>query len=503
MRKRKYFRRKIITSILVFVMGISLCSCGSSNQLTLSEFQPKENTEEKEFVISEAEEAVTLAYDEEKLQDLQAAIKSYTVEYGYDELFCYEKAMQGAYVDSSVTEHEYSALDTEGLLTKENLYELVLKNNEVYLETAMKSIVKELDRKIILQICEIIVDVVNHMLEEYPDIDKERVYCNLGNLKIVEKVSALDYGAIEPGMVLHVNRNTAALLERNDNANMYNVIVHETMHILQFGCSCEQIEGCERRFGPSHAYIGWEQEYADWTWLGEGSAERMACLYMGAEPMTYLNHINYILTCDLVNVLRDDVPANYIESLYFYDDADKLFYALDAETEEEKQEAYKLIYSLELMQMEPQDLTEAYERIYGIEWTEEESGDVFNKIKRPILKTITKKFFDNLAEVIMTKEITKNDLMFLLNLYESTMNQHLHLDNAEYNQYNAEFVTWYREYRKMLFDTFENLSLAEYREYVAGDGVNAINATMEWVSSEKKELLVEKYVAHQCKYKMS
>lgn len=492
--------KRLVAIILIVVMMCMVCSCGSKNKLVLSEFKPKEDSGNKVFSVAETEETVALAYDTEKMQEFQTAIKTEQVEYGYGELFDYEKAMQGMRVEHSVAEHKYSALDADGMLTKEHLCEIVIENNEVYLETAVKSVVKDVDEELILQICEIIVGVVNDMLEKYPDIDKERVYCNLGNLKIVEKVSALNYGAVEPGMVLHINRNTAALLKYNDNASLYNVIVHETMHILQFGCACEQIEGCERRFGPSHAYDDWEQDYADWTWLGEGSAERMACLYIGTEPMTYYNHINYILTLDLVNVLREDVPTNYIESLYFYDDVDKLFYAFDAETEEEKQEVYKMIYSLELMQMEPEDLTDAYEKFYGVAWTEEVSGDVFNKVKRPILKTVTKKFFDNLADVIMTEEISKNDLLFLMNLYESTINQHLHLDNAKYDQYNEEFISWYKEYRKMLFGAFENLSLGEYMAYVAGDGESLINATLSWVPKDKMELLMEKYSVHTCKY---
>ena len=491
---------KIRILFCLIVSMTVLCSCSSKKSFSLSEFQQTEIQSPVEYSWGGTETSETLCFDKAKVQEFQELITQEQVEYGYDELFNYERAMQGMLVNHAVSAHSYSALDASGALTKEHLCEVVINNNEIYLENVVKSVVKELDEELIGQICEIIVDVVNDMLEQYPDIDKDRVYCNLGNLKIVEKVSALNYGAVEPEMVLHINRSTAALLEHKDNTSMYNVIVHETMHILQFGCACEQIEGCERRFGPSHAYSDWEQDYADWTWLGEGSAERMACLYMGTEPMTYFNHINYILTCDLVNVLRDDIPANYIETLYFYDDPDKLFYAFDAVTEEEKKEVYKLIYSLEIMQMAPQDITEAYEKIYGIEWTEDESGDVFNKIKRPILKTVTKKFFDNLSEVIMAKEISKNDLMFLLNLYESTMNQHLLFDNSKYDRYNAEFVDWYKAYREMLFAAFENLSMEEYLNYSASAGDAVINATLSWLPEEKLELLTEKYTAHKCQY---
>lgn len=503
MGKRLLVTKRAIAIVLMFTMIFSFCSCGSKNAWSRDEFEKVQESVYKEYSFSETEGEELLSYNTEKLKELQIAIKAETIEYGYDELFDYETAMQGIRVDHTVAKHEYSGLDEEGQLTAEHLFEIVQENNEAYLSSGKHSMRREIDKKIVYRICEIVVEVVKYILEKYPDIDKDRVYCNLGYLKILEKASAINYGAIEPGMVLHVNKSTAALLDAKDSANMYNVIAHETMHIIQFGCSCEQIDGCDRRCGLAHIYENdWQQQYSDWMWLADASAERLASLYIQTEPMTYFNSVNYIRTLDLVNVLRDEIPANFLETVYFYDDIDKLFYALDAETEEEKQEAYKLVYALEIMQVAPEGVTEAYKKIYGAEWTEEVSGEVFNKIKRPILKTVTKKFYDNLAEAIMAKEITKNDLMFMINLYESTINQHLNLSNNAYNGYNTEFVPWYKSYRNMLFDSFENLSLGEYMNYSAGDGESIINATLNWVPAEKMALINEKYTAHKCQYIM-
>ena len=191
-----------------------------------------------------------------------------------------------------------------------------------------------------------------------------------------------------------------------------------------------------------------------------------------------------------------------MESVYFYDDVEKLFWVFDAKSEEEKQEIYKMMYSLEIMQSEPEDVKQAYYDIYGIQWNEEVSGDVFNKVKRPILKTVTKQFYTNLAEAMIREDVSKHDVLFLVNLYESTMNQHLRLDDKKYNGYNAEFTEWYKGCREAFFACFSNLTLEEYAEYVAGDETSTVNATMEWLPAEKKALLFEKYEAHQCKYKM-
>lgn len=493
---------RIIVGCLLITIVFSFGACRKKNRFSLDDFKPKEPVaEQKEYSFTEETPSEPVVYDADKLAAFQTGLREYVVEYGYEELFDYEKAMEGVTAKHSVTSHVYSALDENGQLTAEHLYEIVQRNNEIYLSGAT-SVMKEVEDDIVLQICEIVTDVVNHMLREYPEIDKDRVYCNLGNLKVVEKTSALNYGAVQPDMVLHITRGTAALLDNSASENMYKVLVHESMHILQFGCACEMQDGCVRRCGIAHAHAESGQDYSDWVWMGEGSAERMTSLYTGTAPMTYYNYINYILTLDLATMLQEEVPANYMESIYFYDDVENLFRVFDAKTEEEKREIYQLMYSLEIMQEEPEDVKQAYYDIYGIEWTEEVSGEVFNKVKRPILKTVTKQFYTNLADAIAREEVSKNDVLFLVNLYESTMNQHLHLDNKDYNGYNAEFVEWYKACRADFFASFENLTLEEYAGYIAGDGESTVNATMKWLPTAKKEFLAEKYEAHQCKYKM-
>jgi len=494
-------KRKTVTVGLVITMLFGLCACGKKSGFSVSDFKPAAPAIESTYAFAEAEAPEPVQYSQEKLKSFQNTLQEYRVEYGYEELFNYEKGMEGMLVDSSVDFHAYSALDESGKLNAKHLYDIVKENNKEYLKKAT-SVYEALDDKVILPICEIITDVVTNMLEQYPEIDKDRVYCNLGNLKIVEKRSGINYGAVQSDLVLYINRSTAQLLDIKQEASMYNVLVHETMHILQFGCSCEQETGYDRRCGVAYYYDDRKQQYSDLIWLGEGSAERMACLYIGTKPMTYFNHINYILTFNLATMLKDEIPANYIETLYFHNDAKMLFDVFDAHTEEEKQELYKMLYALEIMQSEPVDVKDAFYEIYGIEWTEEVSGDVFNKVKRPIIQTVTKQFYTNLADAVMSHEVSKNDVLFLVNMYESTINQHLKLDNAKYDDYNAEFVEWYKDCRKAFFEAFENVTEEEYAAFSALDDLKQISASVNWLAKEKQQLLFEKCEAHECKYKL-
>ncbi len=498
---RKTVNRPLVL-LLITTMVMSLCSCGKqAASFSKDDFNTYENTIKRQFSFSETIDSELAQYKEEAMSGFHEYLSVQSIDYGYDELFDYEKAMVGVEADHTVAVHAYSALDNSGVLTKEHLFEIVRKNNAEYLEKST-SIIKDIDDdEFLLRICEIVVDTTKDLLISFPNIDKGRVYCNLGNLKIIEKTSALDFAAVEPGMVLHINRNTAGMTSLFTSSNMYSVLLHETMHILQYGCLCEQIEGCTRRCGLAHAYSEWDQDYADWIWLAEGSAERMACLYSNVEPMTYKNLVNYIRSLDLATVLKENVPANYVETLYFYDDAGELFSLFGADTEEEKREIYQMIYSLEIMQSEPDDVKDAYYRIYGVQWTEDIRDEVNIKIKRPIIQTLTKVFFENLTSAISDHKVSKNDVMFLLNLYESTINEHLRLENEEYDSYNADFNIWYKSIQEGFFSCLENISKEEYMAFEADIGENKINASMIWLDKDKQDFLIEKFESNFCRYK--
>lgn len=483
------------------LMTASLCACQKKIDFSINDLDTHQNTIVSTFSFSTKDESDATILAKDKIKAFQEKLTGTVVEYGYDELFNYQKALAGMMVDHSVVEHKYSALNTQGKLTKELLFDIVRKNNVEYLknQTSLLSDIKDDD--FLMRICEIIVDTTNHFLEEYPDIDKNRVYCNLGYLKIIEKKSALDFAAVEPGMILHVNRNTAQMVDLFTSSNMYSVLVHETIHILQYGCQCELYNGCQRRCGIAHSYPNQEQDYSDWVWLAEGSAERLASLYANVEPMTYKTLVNYILSLDLATMLQNDVPANYVETICFYPDVDKIFSLFNANTETEKYEIYQMIYALEMMQNEPNDVKEAYKKFYGTEWTDQIRDDLNNKVKRPIVMTLTKNFYINLSNVITENQVSKNDVLFLMNLFDSTINYHLHLDQSEYDSYNSEFIEWYKTVQSEFLGLFDNISIDDYKNYNAKLSDTTVNAGMKWLNDDKKQFLIEKFEDHLCDFK--
>ncbi len=526
------FRKKLLCAMLTIV-SLFVCACGSGSEATGGKKEPESSFEDsfgggsKEnnqsdatnkkpsatpipdrllgypqtggnlsgdgsgnaYVFLEGEDAEYVVYDEAALATFVEELKINIPEYGYDKLFNIEKSLEGVAGNTSITSHPCSALDGNGKLSKDHYYELVKKNTTEYLNTN-PIFVDPVDDATIKEVCDIVVDVVNEVLSVFPDIDKERVYCNLAQVKVGYNVFSTDYASVNEEMFVHVNKSFSNSAQGTDGDGFYRVMVHETMHLIQLGCPCENEQINGRRFGISYYYNEWETQYADWTWLGEGSAERMANLYTGTAPMTYTENIRVIQTVDVLAALREELPANYIETICFYDDVDKVFSLFDAST---KEEVCRMMYAFEIALEEPKTLVTDYPRLYGTSWTSDEAEQVKFTLENMALTTLTKQFFYELCDVILENNLTKNDVLFLLDLYESSIGQMTRMGLNQYKKYSTGFAEWYKPVRESFFNVFENMTKADFNAYVSGSKKTGINASLSWLPESKIDVIMKKY----------
>ena len=148
-------KRKNVAILLISAMLLGTGACSEKSGFTSGDFKPITQRVKNTYSFAETEAAETAKYSEDKLKEFQSGIREYCVEYGYEELFNYEKAMEGLLLDSTVEIHGRSALDENGKLTKEHLFDIVKENNKEYLKQAT-SVYKAVDDKVVLEICEII-----------------------------------------------------------------------------------------------------------------------------------------------------------------------------------------------------------------------------------------------------------------------------------------------------------------------------------------------------------
>lgn len=495
--KYKHFI-KVLSIVIVLVSVLNLCGCDqkfSTPQLT-TDISPRNI----EFSFK-AQSSPDIKFSSDSAQKVLAKIEGIYVNYEYSDLYQTDEVFDRLDFDATVAKHQYSALDETGRLDADNLTKQVVQNSKQYLKTEKPLSCEMPSENYILQICEYIVFYINYMHSEYRDIDWQRVYCNLGNLKVLYDAGMLSYAQVSPDMVLSISKgNTEIVLNMKGEDGFSRVLLHEIMHITQLGCVCEKIENCERRAGISVYWDDFPLNTTDWTWFVEGSAERMMCNITGKDAVSYQYKMDYLCSNTMSVLLRDEVQADTLETLCFYDDPKLLFDTFGCKTQEHKEEIIKMMITLNILQTEPAAFFEAYKKANGSDPRENE--DSFNQfrysLKPSICITLSKVFYQNLTKFMLSESLSTNDLLFLITVFEGHLNQHLRYNDESQKVINTPFFESYNIMRNALFDAIKkdnpNLDItslySDYNIFASGD--NLLNADLDMLPEEKKLFLAER-----------
>lgn len=496
-------KKRVMIRALALMLAVGqllcLCGCGSSGSSHSRPELSLDVTEaQQEFAFS-AQPSQMLNFSEEAAAAVLAVVSRQQADYAYADLYELEEVKARLDFSADVAEHRYCVLNETGELDAAYMAKLVEANNEAYLlehDFGYEAV----ESDYLLELCTLILQTVEQMRSKYPDIDWQRVYCNLGNLKILYDVGMLSYAQVSKELVLSISKtNTEIVLRMEDENGLRNVLVHETMHILQIGCVCEDIEHCERRCGISTYWDDFDLNTTDWVWLAEGSAERNMCTLTGADAISYQYKMDYICSFTMSLLLRDSVKADTMETLSFYSDPDLLFDAFGCQSQEERDEVLKLMITMNVLQMQPEEFYEAYKAATGIDPQEsEESLNQFSYCLKPaICVTLAKEFYENLTAFLGENQVSVNDLFFLMTLFEGHLNQHLTYNSESKAQINQPFFDCYRAMREALFTAIEaeNPELDMHALYAAYDitaGEGLLNAELAMLPEEKRAFLAER-----------
>lgn len=429
-----------------------------------------------------------------------ATIAQVQPNYEHEDFYQLDEVKKRLDFDASVEQHQYSALNATGDLDATHLAQLVKENNEAFLATKPFGY-KPVEADYIDELCGFIVKVIDTMAEKYPDVDWPRVYCNLGNLKILYDTGMLSYAQVSQEMILSISKNnTEIVLNMKGTDGFGRVLTHEIMHIIQIGCVCEHVENCGRRAGIAMYWDDFVLNTTDWTWMVEGSAERHMCALTGGEAVSYQYKMDYLCSLSMSVLLRDPVKADTMETLCFYDDPQLLFDAFGCETEEQKDELLNMMITLQILQMQPKSFHLTYQEKTGVDLlADAEAMDQFSySLKPAVCVTLAREFYENLAAFLRDNPLTCNDLFFLINLFEGHLNQHLTYGNPSKAEINRPFTEAYTAIRLALFSALEkdNPGLELTKLYAGYDidagGEGVLNAELGVLPAEKREFLAER-----------
>lgn len=490
---------KAVAVAAVLAIGLSLFGCGTqkpSKRPTLStDFQQKETT----FRFAD-QPSETVRLSEDGVEAVLAAVKSTQPDYFLQQYYQLEEVISRLEFDAYVKSHQHSALNEAGVLEGAYLASLVRKNNEEFLATKPFGYTA-VEADYIGQLCDFMVQVVNKMSEIYPDVDWDRVYCNLGDLKILYNSGMLSYAQVTDERILAISKNnTEIVLNMKGEDGFSRVLTHEIMHIIQLGCGCENVDAFGRRAGISVYWDDFTLNTTDWTWLVEGSAERNMCRLTGGEAVSYQYKMDYICSLTMSILLRDSVQADTVESLCFYSDPALLFDAFGCETAAQRNELLNMMITLQVLQMQPKAFHQMYKDKTGIDlMADSDAMDQFSyRLKPAICVTLAKEFYENLAVFLQQRPVPCNDVFLLINLFEGHLNQHLRFSKEANAEVNKPFIDAYIPLRTAFFAALEKDNpgvnvAALYDAYQIMPGEKGVlNGELSMLPEEKRAFLAER-----------
>ncbi len=376
--------------------------------------------------------------------------------YDYSELFNTKAALdryEANKYDININ-HSHDFLNGSKSVDSNKLYSVVKENNQAYLKEHSSSMYKELSKKEMQRICDIIAETINAYIKSNPEIDMNELSCNLGDLKLFSKNSGSN-AFISVDNCLVVSPHMLNILEKmNKNADAYKeTIMHEGVHIIQRSCDDDEKVNVGKNIGISYKWDDFDVNPLDFKWLYEASAEKCQVNLTKDKPLVYQNMINYLESLSFSTILDNNVTVKQTENLSLQKNLDKLFEQFNCKTEKQKIELINMMMSINIIQIEPDDFEAKYQSVYGKDLASDVDlyGQLKCVIKPEVMETLSKVFYRNLAEAVVHNKMTLQDCFFLIETFENDINSHIKYSDESYSTTNKNFIDNYVEIQNEFF----------------------------------------------------
>ncbi len=458
----------VVLPVTALIVWVAVDMYKDSKEVTVYE----ERIEDKELDIDKSSQdpfvegeikSTPVSLSSSGLESFEEYLKTVTPEYEYSDLYAIDESLE-LYNKKNITSVEKHAHDVRvnGKLDAEHLYELVLKNNDEFLsdENTLKGMYEVPSDSEIKELCQWTCEVLTEYEKAYPEIDMDTTCCNLYDLKILSPVSSFSNAHVDSRNIFNFDREQMDINEFiMDTDDIYTTtFYHEMVHLCQIKCDCFDNYG-DWRTGTNNEYESVRTDPLCWYWLTEASAEMIESSHLGVQYSTYKAYIGYASSLNYIAQLDKNVGAEEVEKLNFGSDLEDVFEMFDIKTEDEKREFIKMMYSIEVLQMEPEEFGEAYEEKYGVELVrdtdEEESNRFCVHLKDDAMLSMTKLFYRNLARQISAGDTTLEDVFYLMRVWEGKLGYH---SSCEIYFYNAEFSEFFKDYTAVQDEFFKLLS---------------------------------------------
>ena len=380
---------------------------------------------------------------------------------------------------------ETNLLNENNQLDSNKLLQTVQKNNEKCYENGKNSInvfYENLNQADMQKICNTIAEVVNKELNE---TDRKKLANTLNQLTMFKRTGTASNAYISNDLTFVYNptmsenySNIKEIEGQDPDKILKSVITHEIMHLIQYATSDNDnkngIEaGICRMYNVPNQNKSIPVDSLWYSWLLEASAELRTADYLEIEPGTYKKKISYTNSYNLSRFNELTNENQSLENVLFNHTLEEAYKTLELETESEKEDFLKFMYSIEIIQSNANDFWEYYSSQTDKELTETDKLEIKMNIRTQAVKYMTGNFYKNLVNAIHENKINDlNTVFYLVRTWELDTYNHLEYTKENSLNHAQEYIMWHNEIQQQLFKAIansNNLDIdtinAQYDEY--------------------------------------
>ncbi len=368
-------------------------------------------------------------------------IESIKITYPFEELFNESYSVNNFVGNINNELNHDTSLLVGGKISSSNLYSKVLENNENY---SNKSLKKDLSSSELNKICNYIAESVNEEIINNK-VNANEVACTLSDLKIFE-INSVNDASVNGDNCLLV---TPSII--NNNAKKYSnfdyykyVIQHEAKHLCQLSCN-HIIGDIDHKYGFAEFKENDQVNMYEYLWLSEAHASIAASKMQNQEPISYKSYVSYLNLIDFTNGLNiteslsDLALSRNINDLYNY---------FDTNSEIEKRDVDKLMFSLDIVLNSNKKFMKSYSNLNsGIS-----ESDMKQYMKISICESLSKQFYKTLIKYAKDNSMNLDDIFYLITVFEANLNDKLYFSSESDYENNKEFFEIYTSLQNEFFN---------------------------------------------------
>ncbi len=402
---------------------------------------------------------------EEHLSDFINSVKKEDIIYQYEAIYDVENAAEKinyyrSQIDNQPNLYAHLICDINEIPTEELLVRKISANSSEYLETHKNYY--EISSDYTILVARYIIDVLNTCHDDLDDMTLRKIYCMLSDVKVVG-IDSTDFtkndlktvynaAVMDDGAVV---LDTAEIEKLRQDNSLEKTVYHEIIHLFQRQAPAAKIDGLTQ-IGSSQYVEAFDEtgeiNSLHFLWLYEASAEYISMqMTASPKPLVYKNMVGYLNTLNIITLIRPGYEAESIAISQMATNPDILFDIMGAGTSEEKTELIDMLYSICCISNDREDFTSAYDKIYGSGSYTANSDTVKNEMRTSIAKTMTKYFYQNLAERVAHTDVTLEDAFYLINVFEGALSRHLWYDDSSLYSMFEDTLRYYVDTQDTFF----------------------------------------------------